>query len=71
VALTAADRTGKALLFGGLMMLLSLGAGLLGGALGVQRRPTREDTPLSPSTDDAYVPPATTPRTVTTTTRDT
>jgi hypothetical protein len=48
VALTAADRTGKALLFGGVMMLLSLGAGLLGGALGVQRR----------SIGTAEVPPA-------------
>jgi hypothetical protein len=51
VALTAADRTGKALLFGGVMMLLSLGAGLLGGALGVRRRSTREDV-LQPTTVD-------------------
>jgi hypothetical protein len=57
MALTAADRTGKALLFGGVMMLLSLGAGLLGGALGVRRRPTREDVP--PTTIDE------TPRTTT------
>lgn len=74
VALTAADRTGKALLFGGLMMLLSLGAAALGGALGVRRRVTQEDVPPS-GTDEAgrYVPPETTPRTTTTTTttRDT
>jgi hypothetical protein len=45
VALTAADKTGKALLFGGIMMLLSLGAALLGGALGVRRRLSPDDAP--------------------------
>jgi len=35
---TAADKTGKALLAGGVMMLLSLGASLGGGALGARRR---------------------------------
>jgi hypothetical protein len=37
IALEAADKTGKALLLGGLMMLLSLGAAVGGGALGVRR----------------------------------
>lgn len=37
MALVAADKTGKALLLGGLMMLLSLGAAIAGGALGVPR----------------------------------
>jgi len=36
-ALVAADRTGKVLLLGGVMMLLSLGAALAGAALGVPR----------------------------------
>jgi hypothetical protein len=35
-ALEAADKTGKALLLGGVMMLLSLGAALAGGALGAR-----------------------------------
>jgi hypothetical protein len=35
-ALEAADKTGKALLLGGIMMLLSLGAALGGGALGAR-----------------------------------
>ena len=68
-ALTAADRTGKALLLGGLMMLLSLVAAAVGGALGVQRRPAREDLP--PSGTEApgtYVTSETAPRTMTTTT---
>jgi uncharacterized protein HemX len=39
----AADKTGKALLFGGVMMLLSLGASLGGGALGARRRDRRDD----------------------------
>jgi hypothetical protein len=60
VALTAADRAGKALLFGGIMMLISLGAGLLGGALGVRRRPIREEA-VAPSGIEE------TPRTTTTT----
>jgi hypothetical protein len=42
-ALTAADKTGKALLLGGVMMLLSLGAALGGGALGVPRWRERTD----------------------------
>jgi hypothetical protein len=37
MALEAADKTGKALLLGGLMMLVSLGAAIAGGALGVPR----------------------------------
>ena len=37
IGLEAADKTGKALLLGGLMMLLSLGAAIAGGALGVPR----------------------------------
>jgi hypothetical protein len=36
VALEAADKTGKALLFGGLMLLVSLGASIAGGVLGVR-----------------------------------
>ncbi|HSD91007.1 MAG TPA: hypothetical protein VLB44_25970 [Kofleriaceae bacterium] len=36
-ALVAADRTGKILLLGGIMMLLSLGAAVAGAALGVPR----------------------------------
>jgi hypothetical protein len=35
-ALEAADKTGKAMLAGGVMMLLSLGAALVGGALGAR-----------------------------------
>ncbi len=38
----AADKTGKALLAGGLMMLLSLGAAIGGGALGVRSSVRRE-----------------------------
>lgn len=41
-ALEAADATGKALLLGGTMMLLSLGAALGGGALGVAKWRDRE-----------------------------
>jgi hypothetical protein len=52
IALTAADRTGKALLFGGVMMVLSLGAGLLGGALGVRRRTTRDDVVPTTTIDE-------------------
>lgn len=37
IGLEAADKTGKVLLLGGLMMLLSLGAAIAGGALGVPR----------------------------------
>jgi hypothetical protein len=37
IGLEAADKTGKALLLGGVMMLLSLGAAIAGGALGVPR----------------------------------
>lgn len=40
--LQAADKTGKALLLGGLMMLLSLGAAAAGGALGVRSSVKRE-----------------------------
>jgi hypothetical protein len=61
VALTAADKTGKALLFGGLMMLLSLGAGLLGGALGVKRRLSPDDSPVV--VDEAGTRTTTTTRT--------
>jgi hypothetical protein len=68
VALQAADKTGKALLFGGLMMLLSLGAALAGGALGVPRMFGRGEGPGTMRTTD--VPPRTTdvpPSTLTTT----
>jgi hypothetical protein len=51
VGLEAADKTGKALLLGGLMMLLSLGAAVAGGALGVPKQ-TREDTRVTYSTHD-------------------
>jgi hypothetical protein len=55
LALETADRTGKVMLAAGLMMLLSLGAALAGGALGVPRTigradaspPGRTDAPLS------------------------
>lgn len=59
-ALTAADRTGKALLLGGIMMLLSLGAALLGAALGVPRNLARDEV-LATRTDvpRTDVPPAT------------
>jgi hypothetical protein len=51
VALQAADKTGKALALGGLMMLLSLGAALGGAALGV-RRPPRDDIDRPPTRTD-------------------
>lgn len=54
-ALQAADKTGKALLFGGVMLLLSLGAALGGGALGVRSR-TRDDD-LYRTTRTPVVPP--------------
>jgi hypothetical protein len=41
-ALEAADKTGKALLLGGIMMLLSLGAALGGGALGARASERRD-----------------------------
>lgn len=44
-ALQAADKTGKVLLSGGVMMLLGLGAALGGGALGVRRRRYVEEEP--------------------------
>jgi hypothetical protein len=65
-ALTAADRTGKALLLGGIMMLLSLAAAALGGALGVRRRPPREDVVVDET--GSYVPPETPSGIVTTST---
>jgi hypothetical protein len=37
-ALTAADRTGKALLVGGIMMLIALAAAIAGGVLGVRNQ---------------------------------
>lgn len=40
--LEAADKTGKALMLAGLMMLLSLGAAIAGGALGIQRHRREE-----------------------------
>lgn len=58
-ALTAADKTGKALLLGGVMMLLSLGAAAAGGALGA--RNTARQTLVRPPVET--VPP---PRTVVT-----
>lgn len=54
-ALSAADKTGKALLLGGLMMLLSLGAALGGGALGA--RNTARQTGIRPPVET--VPPRT------------
>lgn len=71
-ALTAADRTGKALLFGGLMMLLSLGAALAGSALGVPRL-RRDDIgrgDLGPGTR-TDVPPSSLSTPGVTTTRET
>jgi hypothetical protein len=51
-ALVAADRTGKVLLLGGIMMLLSLGAALGGAALGVPRNRRRGDVePVVTTTD--------------------
>jgi hypothetical protein len=49
--LQAADKTGKALLLGGLMMLLSLGAAAAGGALGVRSSVRREGPGGSESYD--------------------
>jgi hypothetical protein len=49
VGLEAADKTGKVLLLGGLMMLLSLGAAIAGGALGVPRM-RDEEYPIITST---------------------
>ena len=51
VGLEAADKTGKALLLGGLMMLLSLGAAIAGGALGVPRL-RDEEFPIITSTPE-------------------
>ncbi|HUS28822.1 MAG TPA: hypothetical protein VMZ53_09935 [Kofleriaceae bacterium] len=51
VALETADKTGKVLLFGGLMMLLSLGAAIGGGMLGVKMREREE------ASDRTVVPP--------------
>jgi len=49
IGLQAADKTGKVLLLGGLMMLLSLGAAIAGGALGVPRM-RDEEYPIITST---------------------
>lgn len=51
MALNVADKTGKALLLGGLMMLLSLGAAIAGGALGVPRV-RDEEFPIITSTPE-------------------
>lgn len=56
VGLQAADKTGKALTIGGLMMLLSLGAAIGGGALGVRRREDLDDR-----SRDATIPPRVVP----------
>ncbi|NVB84598.1 MAG: YrzE family protein [Kofleriaceae bacterium] len=59
-ALQAADKTGKVLLGGGIMMLLGLGASLGGAALGVRRRYATEETIVrTPPTE----PPGRTPPT--------
>jgi hypothetical protein len=52
VALEAADKTGKALLAGGIMMLLSLAAAIGGSLLGVRRllRESREPVAVTPTT---------------------
>lgn len=55
VALEAADKTGKALLAGGVMMLLSLAAAIAGGAIGVPRY--RERTERADATPRTEVPP--------------
>jgi hypothetical protein len=54
-ALEAADKTGKALLVGGMMMLLSLGAAVGGGFLGA--RSTARQTVIRPPLETAAVPP--------------
>jgi hypothetical protein len=59
-ALEAADRAGKAMLAGGIMMLLSLGAALLGGAVGVRRWRGGEDTTTT-TTTTTTTPPANPP----------
>ena len=63
VALEAADKTGKALTMAGLMMLLSMGAAVAGGALGVRRRDQDDDVsrrgtvpPMVRRTPPPYVP---------------
>lgn len=53
VGLEVADKTGKALLLGGLMMLLSLGSALAGGALGVRRARDDEFPVITTSTPTA------------------
>jgi hypothetical protein len=60
-ARAAADKTGKALLYGGIMMALSLGAALAGGAVGGRRRDDatrREEPPLETKTEVVTAPPA-------------
>ena len=52
IGLEAADKTGKALLLGGIMMLLSLGAAIAGGALGVPRRRDEEYPVITSTTPD-------------------
>jgi len=57
-ALVAADKTGKVLLLGGLMMLLSLAAAIAGGALGVPRFREREETIVTtPTTPPTIITP--------------
>lgn len=56
----AADKTGKALLMGGLMMLLSLGAAAAGGALGVRGSTRRERREPDDRTPAGSPPPSTT-----------
>lgn len=60
-ALEAVDKTGKVLLFGGLMMLLSFAAALAGAAIGsiYYWRGHDEGRPLATSVTPGAVPPAT------------
>ncbi|MBA3501349.1 MAG: hypothetical protein H0T65_13310 [Deltaproteobacteria bacterium] len=59
VALEAADKTGKALTMAAIMMLLSLGAAIAGGAVGVRRRDEDERTRRAPHMPSAvtHTPP--------------
>ena len=56
-ALDAADKTGKALTMAGVMMLLSLGAAIAGGAVGVRRRDDDESRPATRTPHSVTVTP--------------
>lgn len=58
VALEAADKTGKALLLGGIMMLLSLASALAGSVLGVRAtmRAPRDSMVATPASPTIYPP---------------